>query len=76
MAQLLSAFGTSFSPLLALPAEDWTEYCKGDLRRKYNLRDGTSLSYDQLKDRNGDKFASRATFFIPRSDNFRPAGGW
>lgn len=61
MAKLLAALGTSYSPLLAIAPEDWASYCKRDVTRPFNLRDGTSLTYDQLHARNGDKYASRIT---------------
>lgn len=61
MAKLLFAAGTSFSPLLVVEPEDWPEYCKGDLKREVNRRDGTVITYDQLRVQTQDKFADQTT---------------
>jgi hypothetical protein len=61
MANLVLAIGTPFSPLMALAPEDWPEYCKGDAKRDFNKRDGSSITYEQLRAQNGDKYGSRIT---------------
>jgi hypothetical protein len=61
MANLLFAAGTSFSPLLVVAPEDWAEYCANDVKREVNRRDGTAITYDELRAQTKDKFADQTT---------------
>ncbi|MEJ0084973.1 MAG: hypothetical protein WDO72_04795 [Pseudomonadota bacterium] len=61
MAKLLLAAGTSLSPLLTIPPEYWPDYCKTDMTRKVNRRDGSSISYEELRAQTADRYASQVT---------------
>lgn len=61
MARLLLAMGTSLSPLLALEPKYWADYCRTDMTRKVNQRDGTSIAYEQLRAQTADRYASQTT---------------
>lgn len=61
MAKVVLALGTSHSPILALDAPDWETRARNDRKNQHLFDvDGTELSYDQLQDRVGDKYASSA----------------
>ncbi len=61
MAKLLLAAGTSLSPLLAIRPDHWRDYCKTDMTRKVNRRDGSSISYEELRAQVGNRYASQVT---------------
>ncbi len=61
MAKLVLAVGTSLSPLLAIPPENWQDYCRTDKTRKVNRRDGSSISYGTLQTQSENRYASQVT---------------
>lgn len=61
MSELLLSQGTSLSPLLSIGPEDWAQYCAADANREVFLRGGETISFAELKKRNGDRFASETT---------------
>lgn len=61
MAHVVLAVGTSHSPILALGAPDWETRARNDRKNQHLFDvDGTELSYDRLRERVGDKYASVA----------------
>jgi len=61
VAKVVLAMGTSHSPILALDAPDWETRARNDRKNQHLFDvDGTELSYDQLYERVGPKYASSA----------------
>jgi len=61
VANLVLAVGTSHSPILALDAPDWEARARNDRKNEHLFDvDGTELSYDKLRERVGDRYASVA----------------
>lgn len=70
MAKIVLGAGTSHTPLLALDGHEWIDRARDDYRnQRLNLSDGTWVSYDQLSERTGDRYADIATpaHFVSKS---------
>jgi hypothetical protein len=62
MAEIVLGIGTSHSPLLLLPAEDWVDRGNDDKRNpKLNLSDGRFLPYAALEAEVESRYAEQAT---------------
>lgn len=58
MARIVYGAGTSHTPLLALPPEDWKERGKADIANpRLTLTDGRTLDYPALSAEVGDRYA-------------------
>ena len=58
MARIVYGAGTSHTPLLALPPEDWKERGKADIANpRLTLSDGRTLDYAALSAEVGDRYA-------------------
>ena len=57
MAKIVLGIGTSHSPLLTLPSEDWVHRARSDLQNEQlNLSDGRLVSYDLLLEERGPQY--------------------
>jgi 3-O-methylgallate 3,4-dioxygenase len=63
MAEIVLGIGTSHTPLLSLPPDLWAEYAQNDRRNPELLvpPDGRAMSYEQLEEHVGGKYATVAT---------------
>ncbi|WP_395067930.1 protocatechuate 3,4-dioxygenase [Paraburkholderia silvatlantica] len=62
MSRIVLGLGTSHSPLLAMPPELWAERARDDLKRQaIQLGDGRVMSYAQLAQETGERYAPLAT---------------
>lgn len=62
MARIVFGAGTSHTPLLTLPAEEWVHRSAGDMANpKLNLSDGRFVTYAELSSAVGDRYADDAT---------------
>lgn len=58
MAEIVIGIGTSHSPLLTLSPDEWVHRAKSDLENsRLNMSDGRFLSYGQLLEERGPKYA-------------------
>ncbi len=61
MAEIVFGAGTSHTPLLTLPADDWPHRAAADLNNaRLNLSDGRWVSYDDLLAEVGPRYADEA----------------
>jgi Catalytic LigB subunit of aromatic ring-opening dioxygenase len=61
MSEVVLGIGTSHSPLLAMEPEMWVERARDDYKRiKIHLCDGRVLSYEQLAQDTGNRYANHA----------------
>ncbi|WP_322046548.1 protocatechuate 3,4-dioxygenase [Paraburkholderia sp. J67] len=62
MSRIVLGVGTSHSPLLAMSPSMWVERARDDLKRtSIQLGDGRVVSYAQLAQETGERYASQAT---------------
>jgi hypothetical protein len=62
MAKIVLGAGTSHSPLLTLPAEEWVHRSAADLANpRLNLSDGRFVTYAELSTEVGDRYADVST---------------
>lgn len=62
MAEIVLGVGTSHSPMLAMSAEMWLERAKDDRQNaELNLSDGRFVSYQELANSVGDRYATNCT---------------
>jgi hypothetical protein len=75
MAKVVFASGTSHTPLLTIGAAFWREYSARDLKAtKLNTLDGRYISYEELLDRVGARYADQATDEVFRNKQKRCEG--
>jgi hypothetical protein len=68
MARIVFGAGTSHTPLLTLPADQWVHRSAADLANpKLNLSDGRFVSYAELSREVGNRYADLATEEILRA---------
>lgn len=68
MARIVFGAGTSHTPLLTLPAEQWVHRSAADLANpKLNLSDGRFVSYAELQTEVGNRYADVATDDVLRA---------
>jgi hypothetical protein len=61
MAKVVLGIGTSHSPILTVPGEDWQHRAAADLKNpNLTLADGRSMSYEQLAAERGERWAEVA----------------
>lgn len=62
MSRIVLGVGTSHSPLLAMEPAMWEERARDDVKRTaIRMSDGRSISYQQLADETGNRYAAMAT---------------
>ena len=61
MARIVLGAGTSHTPLLTLPAEEWIHRSAADLKNpRLNLSDGRFVTYSELLEEVGDRYSDDA----------------
>src|SRR5947207_9510491 len=75
MAKIIGGFGSSHTPLMSLPGEDWGKRAQDDTRNRELIRptDGVHVTYDELLSAADPKIADQINVetFVKKYDSIQ-----